>query len=1026
MADIIITPGSSLMSFTSSLNYTQTLTQEASGSLTLQGSGSTGRTDLFTVNGNNGTLFSVSDDLSNSLFSVNTIAGLPVIEAFADNTVVMGQYGQNVLVVTGSRVGIGTATPSSRLHLQGTTTLLTITDTSYNRTSNIGYADSANLYFANDSNSNTFIGAYNNLFLAYGGGLVGIGTTSPTYGLVVNNQSTSLSGTGTMYIAATLNGSGKGLVINSSTRTDSDAAVLALEIINRTGGNTLAATVGGNVGIGTTSPSLDSGGTGLDILNASYTQLRVRSSANSAGIEFKPASGDRWEVQANNSNQWFVYNRTDSEYRLLIDGSGNVGIGTTSPGYKLEINGGASAASYRLANGFLISQGGSNYASINSWIYLEGIHGLYTATNGAHLYPNNANYGSWKIDGSRNGYNGIEFGAANGNVSLMIETSSNTSGFHNNAYGWQIRWFNGTLYVGKNSYGGGTDATVWDSSNAPRANFDNLMYYQGFTLDANTMATNSTGFTYAVNAPTTGPIARFSTGGSYDMWLNGSYGDGNSFFLRTRNGDTGTLNPWRSIVHSGNIANQSVNYASSAGNADTLDTYHETAFVRLAPNSSTPTNGNFAMGQSGGRNFIQSHAGQPLDINPLGNTVTVNSYVGIGTTSPGYWLDVNSGGVGDVARFYSSGASETAVYVGDSGNSGYSVLVLNSNANAGQMWKGGASYSGWGGAKSLNIYNGEGPIAFHSNNTANSMFIDTSGNVGIGTTSGFNSVSGVETTLQIYNANAASLYLTSANKYAIYSSAGGTLQFYNVTQNNYPLIITSGGDVGIGTTSPSYKLDVSGFAGISADLTMYGGAGYYLRLNGGTGAVGYDSGNNQTLSYTPGDYTLWMGATRNLVSATIKGGITELLPQSQIESDYVSTISAQGSIITRAIAGASVAISQLVTLNSSNQWVLADADSSTTSTRLLGIALNTAGVNEFLSVLLEGTYSTQTYHDQLNSPASPGAPIYISTTAGNVTQTAPTGTGKVVRLVGHNLYGTTGRSAAAIIRFKPDATWIQL
>jgi hypothetical protein len=90
------------MAFTSSLSYKETLTQEASGSLTLLGSGSTGRTDIFSVAGNNGTLFSVSDDLSNSLFSVNTVAGLPVIEAFADNAVNIGKYGAEAIVVSGS------------------------------------------------------------------------------------------------------------------------------------------------------------------------------------------------------------------------------------------------------------------------------------------------------------------------------------------------------------------------------------------------------------------------------------------------------------------------------------------------------------------------------------------------------------------------------------------------------------------------------------------------------------------------------------------------------------------------------------------------------------------------------------------------------------------------------------------------------------------------------------------------------------------------------------------------------------
>ncbi len=67
--------------------------------LNVAGSGSVSNTSLSSVNGNNGRLFEVTDDLSNSLFSVNTIAGLPVIEAFADNTVKLGKYNAGVAAV---------------------------------------------------------------------------------------------------------------------------------------------------------------------------------------------------------------------------------------------------------------------------------------------------------------------------------------------------------------------------------------------------------------------------------------------------------------------------------------------------------------------------------------------------------------------------------------------------------------------------------------------------------------------------------------------------------------------------------------------------------------------------------------------------------------------------------------------------------------------------------------------------------------------------------------------------------------
>ena len=58
--------------------------------LTIVGSGST--QPLFTVQGSSGELFSITDSLTGSLFSVNDISGLPILEVFSDNTILMGNY----------------------------------------------------------------------------------------------------------------------------------------------------------------------------------------------------------------------------------------------------------------------------------------------------------------------------------------------------------------------------------------------------------------------------------------------------------------------------------------------------------------------------------------------------------------------------------------------------------------------------------------------------------------------------------------------------------------------------------------------------------------------------------------------------------------------------------------------------------------------------------------------------------------------------------------------------------------------
>ena len=58
--------------------------------LTVIGSGDT--EPLFTVRGSSGELFSITDDLTGSLFAVNDISGLPILKVFDDDTVLMGNY----------------------------------------------------------------------------------------------------------------------------------------------------------------------------------------------------------------------------------------------------------------------------------------------------------------------------------------------------------------------------------------------------------------------------------------------------------------------------------------------------------------------------------------------------------------------------------------------------------------------------------------------------------------------------------------------------------------------------------------------------------------------------------------------------------------------------------------------------------------------------------------------------------------------------------------------------------------------
>ena len=124
--------------------------------LIVQGSGS----NIFDVQGSQGQLFSITDSLSGSLFSANDISGIPIMEVFSDNTIKLGTFNQEAIIVSGSRNGMGIATPQAELHISG-----------------------AN----NDSLFRIQSPASASIMFVSGSGLVGIGTATPTQKISVDN-----------------------------------------------------------------------------------------------------------------------------------------------------------------------------------------------------------------------------------------------------------------------------------------------------------------------------------------------------------------------------------------------------------------------------------------------------------------------------------------------------------------------------------------------------------------------------------------------------------------------------------------------------------------------------------------------------------------------------------------------------------------------------------------------------------------------------------------------------------------------
>ena len=167
-------------------------------------------------------------------------------------------------------------------------------------------------------------------------GNVGIGTTSPGAKLDVNGEvffSTNTAGKNTHTFTTNASNDGRYL-IKSDTTTKVDIQANGTSFFN-----------GGNVGIGTSSPGekLQVNGNlmvGDDLTAGSFVDIIGAGSSQDFGVRLGLESDrDHKAAILTNTSVFDLRFNVNSAERMRIDSSGNVGIGKTSSGNKLEIEG---------------------------------------------------------------------------------------------------------------------------------------------------------------------------------------------------------------------------------------------------------------------------------------------------------------------------------------------------------------------------------------------------------------------------------------------------------------------------------------------------------------------------------------------------------------------------------------------------------------------------------------------------------------------------------------------------------------
>ena len=785
--DVLITPASGLIDFLDTSVSKATLTLGTNGILVLTGGSnpivietSTSGSSALRVDGTNGTLFEVVDDLSGSLMSVNDAAGLPVLEVFADSHIVAGRYGQNDFYLdTNGNLGLGTGSPASKLDVVGDEADIYLRSADYDLVRIINRGTGSNLDKGLISVFDTGVedvridSAGNSWF---NGGYVGIGTTSPSYKFHLNNNgSTSIDafyvdvgnhgGTSVLF-EHTGTSSPVPFMIKKSGYTGNAQAYgllhLHMDHANAGGGSNLYFTLDDSAGNVT-----EYGGIGA------YIQDATNGSEDGA-LTFMTTE-----------------NGAPRQRRMTILNNGNVGIGTNNPNRLLNISGATQA--WTTAPAIQFTSTTTTSANVRNW----------------WVGPADSSYGNFHIfpSATQGGNPGSSSEAANG---ITID------------------------YVGKVGIGTASPAAKLNIAGDVLVNTGYSLFTDAVDENRYNESTGSGGI--AVNA--------------YNF-----------------NGSSGGPNIQIANSYSAGWANIYTNKIGAGTDVTNASNRHLAMYTDGLGVWSININSNYDLA------FVNSGGGDLL-LDPTGA-----GSVGIGTTSPGYELDV----VGSVR-------ARSNLYIGTGGgffyNDSGSRVRINQDFytnNSNTYLYGNNTYLGSSSGDIVHVrdnsfrvrqvraYNGNG-IQFQDDSGTEYMRLRDGGNVGIGQTSPVTKLhiavnnssvhaptsytnNGVKAlTLRTQEGDGLEWHLAhSTNGYTGWVAAArvnntggnwgnGYLEFTTASSssgagNANVLVLSGTGNVGIGTASPSTKLQVSGNIFGTCLAVGDGNSGYLRDITGDYGSI---------------------------------------------------------------------------------------------------------------------------------------------------------------------------------------------